>query len=132
MKSKHLRRFISFMAFGFFFKINMGSSQSILQRGLEWIHTELEEERETETSQKDANANMEFFITDSNNVICVNGIHGSQYPLIMLKDNQPMFVLNISKQTMSKSSISCDNMFEHAANSNDILDDNTPEALTDE
>jgi hypothetical protein len=41
---------------------------------------------------------MDFFLTASNDKICINGIYESQYPLIMMKNNRQCFLSTISKK----------------------------------
>jgi hypothetical protein len=91
--------------------------------------TELED---ISTLEKDANANMDFSLAEGNNGICIDGIYGRQYPLIMLKNNQPMFFVESSKLTVNEPSVRCDNIFDYA-HSNDVLDGDAPlQSLTDE
>jgi hypothetical protein len=125
MKSKQLLRFTGFMIF-VFFKVNMGSSKLVLESGSEWIVTKLEN---AETLAKDAYANVEFLLAAIDNAICIDGIDRSQYPLIMLKDNEPLFVMGSSKETTSEPSINCDNVFDHIK-PHDIVDKKTPESVT--
>ena len=127
MKLKCLLRFTSFVI-SVLFKVNIGSPELIVQHGSKWIITEFEDKQ---TLEKDVDPNMDFFFSEGSNGVCVNGVYGRNYPLIMLKNNQPMLIIDSVKQTMTKPSVNCENMFNYA-NSNDIVYSDAPESLTDE
>jgi hypothetical protein len=80
----------------------MGFSELILQYESEWIMTELED---TQTLQKNADANMDFSLSESNKGICVDSICERPYLRIMLKNNHPVSLTESSKQTISGSLI---------------------------
>ena len=106
----------------------MVSLTRVLQHESEWTMDELQN---VQTLEKEMNANVHFFVVNDDNGFCVDGVYVRQYPLVMLKDNKPMLIVDGSKQIMKESSTNC-NIILDDASSNDIPNSNILQALINE
>lgn len=127
MKLEHSHR-LTGIANLFFLKIAMVSLTRVLQHRSEWKIIGLQD---PQAFEKEMDANMVFFLVNDNNGICVNGVYIRQYPLMMLKDNQPMLIVDGIKQIMNEYSANCDNLLDYTS-SNHIVNSDIPHSLTNE
>lgn len=103
------------------------SSKFIREFGFEWTETSLEE---IQIPEKDADINIDFLLTEDNGGICVNGVYARQYPVVILRNNQPVFLVERSTD-INKSSLNCDAMPDFAK-SNSVVNHDTPGSLSNE